>query len=349
MRGNNNAWWIVLLCSVFALCKKKEENNSINPPPPSSRTFTNPLVTGSDPWVVQRDTTYYYTHTLGNRIALWRTNRMSALANASRDEVYFPVGQGTHSANIWAPELHLLDDKWYVYYTAGAGPDSTQRIWVFENESSDPFQGQWVDKGKFVTGDTDMWSIDATIMEYNGDRYALWSGRPDLLKQQQNIYISRMADPYSSVGEPVLLSLPEFEWEKNGDVNEAPQIVKGPKGEVVLFYSASGCWTDEYCIGMLSLSEGGNPLSPDDWIKSDKPVFVKKPSSMAYGPGHNAFFKSRNNEEYWMIYHANSNTGEGCGEMRNVRMQRFTWTDDGVPQLGEPVAPGSALEVPGGE
>jgi GH43 family beta-xylosidase len=35
--------------------------------------------------------------------------------------------------------------------------------------------------------------------------------------------------------------------------------------------------------------------------------------------------------------------------MRNVRMQKFTWTTGGLPNFGEPVATGRAIPVPSGE
>jgi GH43 family beta-xylosidase len=72
------------------------------------------------------------------------------------------------------------------------------------------------------------------------------------------------------------------------------------------------------------------------------------PESYA-GVGHNAFFKSKDNKEDWIMYHANSSAGQGCGGMRNVRMQKFTWTTGGLPNFGEPVATGRAIPVPSGE
>src|SRR5439155_26502562 len=108
-------------------------------------------------------------------------------------------------------------------------------------------------------------------------------------------------------------------------------------GRVFLIYSASGCWTDDYALGMLTLRQGGDPMNPVDWTKSPDPVFVKKPENGAYAPGHNAFFTSRDGRESWIIYHANLAAGQGCGNARNPRMQRFTWNADGSPNFGEPV------------
>ena len=76
------------------------------------------------------------------------------------------------------------------------------------------------------------------------------------------------------------------------------------------------------------------------------------PENYAYAPGHNGFFKSRDgkvDKEDWVIYHANSSTGQGCGNSRNSRMQKFTWNADGTPNFGEPVRTGSPLKIPSGE
>ena len=70
------------------------------------------------------------------------------LRDVASKVAHFPTGPGTHHANLWAPELHQLGGKWYLYYTSGAGPDSTQRLWVLKNISPDPTKGRWTEKGK---------------------------------------------------------------------------------------------------------------------------------------------------------------------------------------------------------
>ena len=343
---------LLLITAAGAACPycNKGENKSPTTPPADTTQFTNPLLSGSDPWVTRKDGIYYYTHTLGNKIAVWKTNALSKLSMASRKDIFIPVSGTPNSSNIWAPEFHFLDGKWYCYYTAGAGPDITQRTWVLENSSADPATGAWVDKGRLFTADTDFWAIDGTVMEHNGNRYFLWSGRPNPSVQNQNIYIAAMTNPFTLQGSAVLLTRPELSWEvQGGPVNEGPQVLKNSQGKLFLIYSASGCWTDDYALGMLTLKDGGNPLVAADWVKHPQPVFVKKPENKAYGPGHNAFFKSADNTQDWIIYHANNNSGDGCSEKRNIRMQRFTWNADGTPNFGIPVTPGMKLDKPGGE
>ena len=80
-----------------------------------SATFTNPLLpSGPDPWITQVDGVYYYTHTLGNRLMLWRTDNIADLAKAEKRVVWTPPAKGPNAHSIWAPELHRLDGKWYL-------------------------------------------------------------------------------------------------------------------------------------------------------------------------------------------------------------------------------------------
>ncbi|MDB5207770.1 MAG: family 43 glycosylhydrolase [Flavisolibacter sp.] len=329
-------------------------------PLPAGNTFTNPLLpSGPDPYVIKKDNIYYYTHTLGNRIGLWKTTAMSKLASAPYLTVFTPLSISNHKENLWAPEMFFINNKWYIYYTAGDGssvagdPFATQRTYVLENSSADPTTGTWLDKARIYDAANDFWAIDGTVLEYNGTNYFIWSGRAAAVNDKQNIYIAKMADPWTITGSRTLLSTPTFSWETQGDpdVNEAPEILKNPAGKVFMVYSASGCWTDEYGLGMLTLKDGGNPLVATDWTKSTTPVFQKSPANNVYGPGHNSFFTSPNGSENWIIYHANAApmNGNGCGDARSPRMQKFTFNSDGTPNFGTPVRTNTPITVPAGE
>jgi GH43 family beta-xylosidase len=221
-----------------------------------------------------------------------------------------------------------------------------------ENANADPLTGSWTEKGQIRDPAADFFAIDGTVLTYNGNNYFAWSGNASATDNTQRIYIARMSDPWTLSTARSLISSPQFAWETNGappGVNEGPEFLKNAAGKVFLVYSASGCWTDDYALGMLSLMDGGDPLNPAHWTKTPTPVFIKKPLAAAFGPGHNTFFKSADGTEDWILYHANSSAGQGCNDTRNPRMQKFTWNADGTPNFGEPVSTGINIQKPAGE
>lgn len=309
-------------------------------------TFTNPLKTsGADPWVTQYNGKYYYTYTQGSKLVLYETTAMSELALAKYDEAWVPPTGMMYSKNIWAPELHRFNNKWYMYFAADNGSNANHRMYAVENTSADPMQGTWVFKGK-VADSTDQWAIDGTVVEYGGQMYMLWSGG-NAGAAPQRIYIAPMSDPWTISGPRVAISSPSYSWEMNGSaINEGPQPIINPGGQLLVVYSGSGYWVDTYCLGLLTLQVNGDPLNPAHWTKTSTPVFSMNAASGAYGPGHNGFFKSPDGTEDWLIYHARNAAGGGG---RNARIQKFTWNVDGSPNFGIPVAINSPVTKPSGE
>jgi hypothetical protein len=54
-------------------------------------TFANPLLpSGADPWSIHKDGWYYYTHTTGRNITLFKSKSIAELASAERKVVWTP-------------------------------------------------------------------------------------------------------------------------------------------------------------------------------------------------------------------------------------------------------------------
>ncbi len=332
-------------------CGKEHIPADAGAPAKPDNTFTNPLlVSGPDPWIMQKDSTYYYMNTMGDRLVMHKATRFSYLQYSYKKTIWVPPADKPYSQAISAPEIHLIQGKWYVYFTASDGVASHSRIYVIENDSPDPLVGEWNLKGK-IAASTDTWAIDGTVMEYKNKLYFIWSGwQGDNDPGMQQLYIAEMSNPWTIVGDRVMISEPTYTWEKQGgQINEAPQILKNNQGNIFLIYSASSCLTDDYCLGMLSLKTGGNPLDPHDWMKSPDQIFGTNALNGAYGPGHCGFFKSPDGKQDWIIYDANSGPGGGCGVSRSPRIQRFTWNVNGTPDFGLPVSISSMIARPSGE
>lgn len=339
---------VTLLLSAISC---KDNPKSAGPESAPADTFTNPVLpSAADPWVVQHGDWYYVTHTTGNSLRLYRTQAMSALSQAEVKTVWNAPATGLNTRNIWAPEIHFINNRWYCYYAADDGDNRNHRIWVLENTSTDPFAGTWTDKGKLMLAD-DKWAIDGTLFSHNGQLYFAWSGWEGETNVEQAIYLTKMDDPLTPAGKRVRISRPTLDWEKHGNtplVNEGPQFLAHDH-HVYIVYSASGCWTDDYALGLLTAAGDADLLNPAAWLKSPTSIFTKNADGHAFGPGHCSFFTSPDGSESWLLYHANPEAGQGCGGHRSARMQPFTWSENNVPVFGHPAALVTHLPKPAGE
>ena len=314
-------------------------------------TFRNPILpSGADPYSTYHEGYYYYSNSdRGSQLMLRRTRTLDSLQTAEKKIVWSAPRDTTYSREVWAPEVHFIDGKWYIYFAADDGDNNHHRMYVIENTSPDPFKGSWIFRGKLATP-SDKWAIDADIFRFKGQLYMTWSGWEGDSNGRQDLYLARMKNPYTLEGERVLISKPELEWErqwKGGPevyVNEGPQFLER-NGKTFIVYSASGCWTDHYSLGLLTL-EGDDPMKPGAWHKTATPLFSTSIANGVYSPGHNSFFKSPDGKQDWILYHANDNPGDGCGGKRSPRMQPITWKPDGTPEFGEPVPRSKSLPVP---
>jgi GH43 family beta-xylosidase len=303
--------------------------------------ITNPVAPdGHDPWVIRSNDTYYYCYSHRGRIWVNQGPSIQAAVQFEGKTVWQPERSRPYSRELWAPELHRLGGKWYIYVAADDGKNENHRMYVLQARTDDP-TGPFDLKGKIADA-TDKWAIDATVLEHRGRLYFIWSGWEGDVNIQQNLYIAPMKDPLSIDGPRSLVSQPEYDWEKIGRplVNEGPEVLQH-ENNVFIIYSASGSWTDNYCLGQLKLV-GDDPLDPDAWAKKKTPVFGA--TATVFGPGHASFTQSPDGTEDWIVYHAAKRQGSGWD--RNTRMQRFTWDTEGNPCFGYPVSENIAIAAP---
>jgi len=308
-------------------------------------TLNNPIVEQrADPWVYKHtDGYYYFTASVPeyDRIEVRRAAIIQGLAEAETVVAWRKHEEGPMSANIWAPEIHYIDGKWYIYYAAARADEIfAHRMYVIENDSQNPLEGTWVEKGQVKT-DWESFSLDATTFEHKGKRYYVWAQRDPEIIGNSNLYIAKMVNPWTIEGPQVMITRPEYEWETIGFlVNEGAAVVKR-NGKIFISYSASA--TDyNYCMGLLSADENSDLLDPASWEKSEAPVFQTNEENSQYGPGHNSFTVSEDGSQDILIYHArNYRDIEGdplWDPNRHTRAQVFTWNEDGTPNFGVPVA-----------
>ena len=186
-------------------------------------SFTNPIGPGADPWVFRWQNNYYRIGSGGGTLGVFKAAKLQDVAKAPRVTVWTPPSTGMWSKELWAPELHYLDGKWYVYVAADDGVNDNHRMYVLEGQSQDP-QGQYAFKAK-ISAPTDRWAIDGSVLTLAGKNYFIWSGWPGAVNGAQNIYIAPMSNPWTISAERVMISQPDYDWEKMGGpptVNEGP-------------------------------------------------------------------------------------------------------------------------------
>ena len=315
---------------------------------PRTTSYRNPLnrAEGSDPWIVYHEGFYYLAATTwSSRMTIARAATLDGLRSAELVTVWEGDEPG-RCCNFWAPELHFLEGRWYLYYTAGPSGMNTdnQRMHVLESEGTDPL-GPYHYKARLFDPAVDLWAIDASVFRLNDKLYyvfSAWEG------DNQNLYIAAMRNPWTLEGSRRRLSTPTYPWERVlANVNEGGVALQHGE-DTFIVYSASACWGPEYKLGMLRYM-GGDPLSEASWRKHPEPVFQRADDNRAFGPGHNGFFKSPDGSEDWIVYHANDSAAGVCDTKRTTRAQKVEWKADGTPDFGVPVPLDEELPGPSGE
>lgn len=314
-----------------------------------TETFKNPITeSGADPFVVFFEDRYYYVYSAEGGIFVSAADNIHHLARNGRC-IFRPEADKPYSKELWAPEIHCIEGDWYCYVAADDGVNANHRMYVLCARDGRP-DGDYEMVGVLDDG-SDCWAIDGTVLSHGGKLYFVWSGWENGENKNQNLYIAPMQSPTALGGARVLLSTPEYAWEKRGSgltpagrclptVNEGPQILQ-KDGTVHIIYSAAGSWCRHYCLGRLTL-RGGDPLDPTAWEKCAEPVFAE--GEGAHGPGHCSFVKARDGKTDFIIYHARLD-GKGGWVGRGMRAQPFGWDGD-LPVFGTAASPDTEIEIP---
>ena len=298
----------------------------------------------ADPYVYKHtDGTYYFTASLPDYdgIAFRKADKLFNLKDAPEKMIWKKHDKGIMSFHVWAPELHFIFGKWYIYFAAGDVDDIWAiRPYVLECRGDDPFNDEWIEKGMMQCSDEDpfsfrAFSLDATVLENHGEYYFIWAEKVGVGKQISNLYIAKMESATKLSTVQVLLTTPDYDWERVGFwVNEGPAFIKHD-GKIYMTYSASETGV-AYCIGMLSADENDDLLDPKSWEKRRMPVLKTSEELKIYGPGHNSFTVNDEGEPV-MIYHARTEA-EIVGNPlynpnRHAMVMKVKWNESGEPEF----------------
>ncbi len=325
----------------------------------SESEYANPFIEErADPYIVKgNDGYYYFTASYPmrgskdkdgyDRVILRRSTTLEGLATAEEITIWDENQSDEVDCYIWAPEMHYIGGKWYVYFAGSASKDNVfdVRCQVLQCDSADPYTGNWTLKGMFegVEGDDfsfSFFSLDMTYFENNGEHYVIWAQKPG----DSNLYMATINpdEPWKLTSKPITLVKPEYYWEKvRYSVCEGPSVLKHD-GKVFVCYSAAGTGP-EYCVGLLTADASSDLMDIKSWTKSDKPILTSEDLYQEYGPGHNSFTVDENGD-YVFVYHARSQEcfDGDCGfagqdplvdPCRHARLRKVLWAEDGTPIL----------------
>ena len=304
---------------------------------------------GCYPNAVMYNGKYYFMKQPDNgngNIMLYCANKMEDIMNGEHKAIWHAT-DSTADQNIWAPELHRINGKWYVYFEADDGNTDNHHIYVLENTASDPMQGTFRMKGMLTTNPDWNYGIHPSTFVLNGRQYLVWSGWPKRRSETETqcIYIAGMKNPWTVNTHRVLISQPTYEWERqwiNPDgtrsaypiyVNENPQPVVSLDGKkVAVYYSASGCWTPYTCLGAVYADSRSNLLDSKSWHKAKEPVMMACDS--VYAPTDISLVTTKDGHTPILIYETKSMNEHNY--IKEIRMKYIKWNDEGLPVFGKP-------------
>lgn len=211
--------------TAYAACPTFARSASLT----ASAAVKNPLVhQRADAQILRHDGNYYMTASVPeyDRLILRRAPTIAGLSAAEETVVWRRPASGRMAGYIWAPELHLIDGRWHIYFAAGDGDDKFHiRTYVLLATGADPLTSQWKLLGKLETP-WDTFTLDSTIFEHRGVRYISWAQHEPGIDNNTNVYLAPLATPSTLARAPARLTVPTLEWEIQGfKVNEGPAFL----------------------------------------------------------------------------------------------------------------------------
>lgn len=309
-----------------------------------STTFTNPIIPNEnnpDPGAIYHLGNYYVVNTASGIPSKFPIHQSSDLQNWTLVGYIFPAGQTPSWTNpngaFWAPEIHIVNNKFNVYFAA---TDQASNIICVGVATSDSILGPYVNSTAPLIKNITMSSIDPTVMSVENDtKYLVWktNGAVNDTEFPTWIWAQELTSDGMNVTGPLTQLIEEtLPWE--GNLVEAPWIIK-KGGWYYLFYSGNFFCYSNYSIGV---ARSQNPLGP--YEKKGDPILVG--NSVWAGPGHCSVIRDRNAVlgQYVIIYHAWEATGV-CGNNNRYLMIDFVhWNLEGWPYIANSSSKSTVFE-----
>jgi len=320
------------------------------------RTFANPLGDEGhpDPCIVycEKEKCYYGISTNGcefwgdDCIIIHRAENFEDIFSKSESRLAYKSNADDETYGfLWAPELHYINGKWYIYTSCqNSHDDKKKHIIVLEAKTDSPFDGFKI-SGHI---NRDVFAIDPSVYQ-DDETGRLYLCCSPVIGDEQVLALQELKSPTEPIGEMAIIAKPEFDWElvppyDKCRIVEGGYFVKSPNGRLFILYSANGCWSDDYAIGLLEF-KGGEIVSSDAWEKY--PDIILKKGNGNFGPGHATFFYSPDKSELWICHHClEGSNPSNEPRKRKCHCQRVYFDETGFVHIGELAPSGVPFAVP---
>lgn len=274
-----------------------------------------PVIPGdfADPSIIRFNNRYYAAGTSSEWAPHYPVYTSDDLVNWKQVSHIFAKRSAWMMSSFWAPELYVINNKVYAYYTAR----DTSGISCVGVATADAPDKPFTDHGPLIR--TGKEAIDGFVFNDNGQLYITWKAY-GLDKRPIEILSSKLsADGLRLEGEPV-----SIKKDDSGKGLEGQSMVK--HGDYYyLFYSAGSC-CGVPCTYNLRVSRSKSVTGPFEEYEQN-PVLKENAEWMCTGHGTPV---QRPDGKWFFIYHGySSEAGNFTG--RQGLMAELTWNENGWP------------------
>ncbi|MFD1771669.1 family 43 glycosylhydrolase [Sphingobacterium suaedae] len=235
------------------------------------------------------------------------------------------------AGGLWAPEVDMIDGKYYMYYSFSTWGDANPGIGL---AIADKPEGPFRDQGAILTskGIDVPNSIDPSFFQENGKKYLLWGSFDD--GPRQGIHLVELdAKGLKVQDRQKKVKLAAGDW-------EAPMIHLH-EGYYYFFGSKGSC-----CEGARStyhvrvarskhllgpyLDRDGHPIT-----ERGRGTMLLHGSHQVAGPGHHAKLIRDDAGDDWLLYHGiykDEDKVSSGASRRTLMLDKLTW-NDGWPEI----------------
>ncbi len=311
------------------------------------RRFRNPVYDGyfADPFVWKCGTTYYAIGTGETEAEEERSETPPAafpvlesidLAHWTRNGRALRKLDVDYGTTYWAPEVALIDEKFWMYYSIGFG-DQRHHLRV---AVSDHPGGPYIDTGTLLTDPfTCPFAIDPSPFQDDDGTWYLFYARDfldvdDRARAGTGVVVDKLLNATKLGGEPRLVIRAHQDWQRfqrnriiygavyDWHTIEGPCVRKRHNRYWCLF--SGGCWkNDSYGVDYAVADHVLGPYNAGD--NSNGPRLLRTIPGRLIGPGHNSIFSGPDRNLDYIAYHA----WDAGRRKRLMCIDPIAWTPEG--------------------